>query len=198
MAFRGLHAFGAVFIAAAAATCIAATETTLEDPIFGLQYDQRVAQFPRIATRKLLPVCRTVLADLRPLPRSLTLYAEYQAKHIRILVVGARDNQKLLIVRDRKCSAGVPIMSILQRHHDPREPIDSPEVTDEEDVALLEDAFGKYSAAFGSKVNFLQWLDMETKQATAACGGEPESSCPTTFRQFPPKLQNALREFRSE
>jgi hypothetical protein len=189
---------GGISLAAVQAAGIeGATTAQVAEPIFGLVYDAQQVHFGTVKTKELLPACKRALSDLSPQPSALTLYAEHKTPHSRIYIAGTEDNQKILVVHDDGvCSAGVPIVSILQRHHTPREVIDGPALSDEEDRGLIRDALMRYSAAFGGKGRFLEWLDSGTEKATSGCKGQPESSCPPTYQMFQPGLQEVIQQFR--
>jgi len=136
-----------------------AAKTIVDDPIFGLYYDPNDIHFDELETRDLLPMCRRALSDFARLPLTLTLYAQYVHESTKIYVAGRDDNDKILVIRNGTCDAGVPIMAILQRHHEPRVASDGPMLSDSEVSALFDDALARYGRAFGGKDRFLAWLD---------------------------------------
>ena len=173
-----------------------ATAATIDEPIFGLYYDPQKVHFAEIRTRELLPACKKALSDIVPRPSTLTLYAQYRTDVKKIYVVGTEDNLKLLVLGNATCDAGIPIMGILQRHHNPRVASDGPMLTDQEVAGLFGDALTRYSNAFGGKGRFFPWLDELTEQARSGCAGQPEFSCPPTYHLLQPDLQEKLTAFR--
>lgn len=172
--------------------------TGIDEPIFGLYYNSREVHFGEIETRDLLPSCKKVLSDFSHIPRTLNLYAEYIGNSAKIYVAGRDDNDKILVIRNGFCDAGVPILAILQRHHDPRTTSDGPMLSDSEVTALFDDALARYAHAFGGKNQFFLWLDSLTEKARGGCVGQPESSCPPTYHLLQPGLQERLQAFRRQ
>jgi hypothetical protein len=168
----------------------------VEEPIFGSYYEPRDAHFITLKTRELLPICRKSLSDIDPLPKTLTLYAQFITDVTKIYIAGKNDNLKVLVIRNGTCDSGVPMMAILQRHHTPRDPIDGPMLSDEEVEGVFNDALTRYSNAFGGKKEFIAWLDLRTEQARTGCKDQPESSCPPTYHLFQPALREMLDKFR--
>lgn len=170
----------------------------IEEPLFGLYYYPNVAHFGSIRTQDLLPACRKALADIEPLPSSLTLYARHEADSARLYIAGTGDNLAIYVLRDGTCTKGVPIIAILQRHHNPPLPDEGPSISDAEVTALFADALNRYARAFGGKDGFFRWLDSLTAKMRAGCEGKPENSCPPTYHILQPELQKMLQDFRRQ
>jgi hypothetical protein len=168
------------------------------EPIFGLYYDTRAVHFDLLPTKDLMPDCKTALVEYHPLPPALTLYAEYISPTTRIYIAGAQDILGIYVVRAGHCDSGVPILSLLQRHHNPPKPTDAPTLSDAEVSALFSDALLRYTKALGGKKSFLQWLDALSEHARIGCKGQPEFSCPPTYHTLQPALQQMLDNYRRE
>jgi hypothetical protein len=167
----------------------------IDEPIFSLSYDARYAHFSSLPTKELLPSCEKALSELKPIPPALTLYAQYKTPSTSIYIVGAEDLLGIYALRNGRCDAGIPILAILQRHHNPPEPQDSPVLSNSEVLGIFEDALVRYSSAFGGKARFFQWLDTSTVRMRAGCKG-PDSVCPPTYHMLQPALQNVLESYR--
>jgi len=173
----------------------ATADTTLEDPLFSASYDAQQVHFDQVPTKELLPACRKLLADIDPLPAKLTLFAKHTAASSRIYIAGIDDNVKILVVREGHCAGGIPILSLLQRHHSPPDSADTPVLSDAEVGEVFSDTLARYSKAFDGKARFLQWLDATTEKVIGNCKG-PEQLCAPTYHSFTPLLKNLLERYR--
>ena len=170
----------------------------IPDPIFSVEYDSRYVHFESIETKRLLPDCHKMLSDINPLPPVLTLYAEYSNGSKRIYIVGESDNEKIIVLHDNDCDSGIPLLSILQRHHNPKLVSDGPVLTDLEVTSLIKDTLARHAKAFGSKDAFLKWLDAKSEEVRSGCQGRAEVWCPPTYHTLQPFLQEELQKYRKD
>jgi hypothetical protein len=166
------------------------------EPLFGLHYDARAVHFEQLRTQDLEPECKAALVDYHPLPPTLTLYAKYISSTTRVYIAGAQDILGIYVIRAGGCDWGIPILSLLQRHHNPPRPGEGPILSDAEVSALFGDALLRYTKALGGKKSFFQWLDALTEPIMIGCKGQPEFSCPPTYHILQPVLQTALDDYR--
>jgi len=173
----------------------ASVDAVSEDPLFSADYNPRLVHFDLMSTKELLPACKKVLSDISPLPPALALFGKSATASSSIYIAGTGDNVKILVLRDNRCDAGIPILALLQRHHNPPDPFDAPALSDAEVTEVFSDALTRYSKAFGGKGRFFEWLDALTDQVLSQCKG-PENLCAPTYRSFTPLLQNLLQNYR--
>jgi hypothetical protein len=151
--------------------------------------------FDVVLTKELLPSCKKALSEIKPLPRTITLYGRYDSALTRIYIAGTADDVGIYVLRDGRCDAGIPILALLQKHHNPTEPQDAPALSDAEVIGVFGDALNRYAKAFGDKARFIEWLDASTADVSRGCNG-PENLCPPTYHSYTSLLQNALETYR--
>jgi hypothetical protein len=168
------------------------------DSIFNFQYDPQKVHFEPIETKALLPACKRLLSDIKPLPEHLSVISTYSANSTRIYIVGIGGNIKLLLMTDNGCNGDMPYGSIRQKRRGVTLPNDLRALSDDEVDLLFKDALVRYSSAFGGKALFLKWLDDKTNEAIEACKGQSEAICPTTSHALQPRLQKILANYRRQ
>lgn len=191
-------AFIAIAVTAMFGRAALGAESSVTEPIFGLYYDPSRVHFNSLPTRDLLPTCKRLLLEYKPLPKSLTLYAKSEAGSVHMYIAGARDILGLYVVRDGVCDSDVPILALLKKNHVPPVNSRTPLLSDDEIAALFKDALIRYAKAFGGKSMFLQWLDSLTDKMRSGCEGKPELSCPPTYHLLLPQQQQQLEEYRRD
>jgi hypothetical protein len=174
----------------------AAADEVINDPVFSIDYEPQQVHFDSIPTKQLLPTCKRDLASMKPLPPSLTLYAQYATASARIYVAGSGQDIGIYVIREGRCDSGIPILALLQRVHHPPEPQDAPVLSDSEASGVFADALVRYARAFGGKKLFLEWLDATTESVLSHCGDRSEYLCAPTYRTFTPALRAVLENFR--
>jgi hypothetical protein len=172
-----------------------AKHSQFDEPIFSLTYDPSDAHFTQLQTKELMPNCKKALSGITPLPSTFSLYAQYITESTRIYIAGTDDDLGIYVLRDGGCEAGIPILAILQRHHNPPLPGEAPALSEPEIAGLFSDALIRYSKAFGGKERFFQWLDTSTEHVRGGCKG-PDIVCPPTYHMLQPALQRALENYR--
>ena len=171
-------------------------QVAINDPIFTLDFDSRQVHFESLTTNELMPNCKRALSDINPLPSKLTLYAKYETSSRRIYIAGPPGNIGLFVASSAGCDAGIPILALLQRIHEPTFPGDTPRLTGTEVSTVFHDALVRYAAAFGGKKQFLQWLETSSNEAVDGCNPD-HAVCNSTYRSFPPALLDTLEEFKN-
>ena len=171
-------------------------EPWITEPIFGLYFDPSKVHFDHLPVAEMLPSCKQMLLEYKPLPKSLTLYARSRNDATRIYIAGARDILGVYVIRNGACEADVPILALLKKNHVPPTKGDTPLLTDDEISGLFADALTRYARAFGGKDKFLQWLDSLTEKMRKGCQGKPALSCPPTYHILLPPQQKQLEEYR--
>jgi hypothetical protein len=171
-------------------------EPWVTEPIFGLYFDPGSVHFDSLPVAEMLPSCKQMLGEYKPLPKSLSLYAKYKDDVARIYIAGTRDVLGVYVIRNGVCDADVPVLALLKKNHVPPTKEGMPLLTDDEISGLFADALIRYARAFGGKDGFLQWLDSLTEKMRAGCHGKPELSCPPTYHILLPPQQQQLEEYR--
>ena len=175
-----------------------AEQPWVTEPIFGLYYDPREVHFATVPTADLLPNCKRMLLEYEPLPKSLTLYARYEAGPSRIYIAGARDILGVYVIRNGVCDSDVPILALLQKKHVPPAGGDAPLLSSEGIASVFSNALTQYTNAFGDKAKFFTWLDSLSEKMRAGCKNQSELSCPPTYHSLLPEQQRQLEEYRKK
>jgi len=191
-----LKAFAVLTVAWVLATPALGAEAYVTEPIFGLYFDPSEVRFDSLPTAELLPSCKKILLEYKPLPKILTLYAKYESDAARIYIAGAGDILGIYAIRDGRCDSDVPILALLKKHHVAPAAGGGPFLSDSEISALFSDALARYTKAFAGKDKFFQWLDHLTDKMRAGCRGKPELSCPPTYYLLLPAQKMQLEEYR--
>ena len=166
------------------------------DPIFDLQYDPSVAHFSSIDAKDLLPACQKQFLEFDQIPKTLTLYAQYQDGDWLIYIAGPDDGAGAFKIRGGECHASPPLIALVRQQPNPPAPPKETFLTEAQSIGLFKDALVRHEAAFGGKAAFLNWLIASTDKVRAGCKGLPEISCPPTYRTLPRVLQDILEQYR--
>jgi hypothetical protein len=158
------------------------------DPVFGLPYNGRLVHFATINIQKVAPSCVPILKSEEGSKASTIrmVFAEYTSPSAIFLVVSPplithleADASILLAAESNRCLANSPKLALTQyRFRDL--PPGRVELADDQVLGLLENAFIRYSKAFGSKKIFLDWLDGQSLNLVKGVSATGRSS------NFPP------------
>jgi hypothetical protein len=143
------------------------------EPIFGMIYDAKLIHFEQ-APASILEHCKT-LKDLRSKPFWVFAHAKREGTEYFILSNRTTDVSGVgLVMRGSECVEWLPERIINGESTDGKEALPKwAPLTDPVLQALSEDAFRRYSQAFGGKKNFLETLHK---------GGLPPQELPKVLR----------------
>jgi hypothetical protein len=171
------------------------------DPLFNLPYNPQQVQFDSISISSV-GECAPLLGSLGHNGR-VKLFGELHNGRGRVLILGDENPNAprglsgvVLVMRGGGCRTSGPLVALR------RTPISDPDLdpglTQTEVSMLMRDIFTRYSRAFGSKANFLQWTDRLTSEAEEARREQPDMPCPLLYTSmFSPPMIHNLNEFRN-
>jgi hypothetical protein len=173
---------------------VATAPRVLNDPIFTLDYDPKIAKFETIPVGALLPACKINLSEFKPLPKSFILYAKLETPEVRIYIAAPPDAYGIYIIRGATCDSGVAQLALLRRRHEPTFRGDTPYLSEDEVKAIFGDSLSRYARAFGGKEPFLGWLDSNVELFKRLCR-DPVSKCEPIYAESP-TLSRVLDDYR--
>jgi hypothetical protein len=171
------------------------------DPLFNLPYNPQEVQFDSIPISSV-GECAPLLGSLGHGGR-VKVFGELHNGHGRVLILGDENPNAqrglsgvVLVMRGGGCRTSGPLVALR------RTPISDPDLDpglSQADVSMLmRDIFTRYSRAFGTKANFLQWADRLTSEAEEAQRESPDMPCPLLYTSmFSTPMIHNLTEFRN-
>ena len=172
------------------------------DPLFNLPYNPAQIRFEAFDPGRL-EECTPLTGDLGARTGHVKLFGKLESGRTRILVVGDEDPQAprglsglVLVVKDGGCKMSGPLAAL--RRIAISDPDLDPGLSAADVTGLMNDMFARYSRAFGSKAEFLDWTDRLTSSEDAAHAAAPGSPCPLLYTSmFSQPMRRVFAAFRA-
>jgi len=173
-------------------SCCVCSRESIDDPIFESPIARKVFDSFEVRSRgSLIAKCGELAANKQLNSGSFRVFAEIVRPDLYVVII---DNERFRgIVANRNGECRVEPVAFPMQGKPDRVILSDSEMED-----LFLDILKRYSAAFGSKEAFLEWLDASMTKLYSACKGRglPRWMCYSGYGDMLPSQTRALDRFK--